>query len=630
MKSAPSLPFCGVEKLVILLVAFTAYSNSFHGVYLYDDSGAIEQNLSIRRLWPLDDVLFPEQNGGITTSGRPLVNLSFALNYALSGYGVGSYHAVNLLIHSLAALTLFALLRRTLRRPQLPPPVVAEADWLALLSSLLWAAHPLNTQAVTYLVQRAEAMMALAVLGALYAFVRSVEADAPATRRGWQALSIASTFAGVACKEVAAVTPLLVLLYDRTFVAGGFRPAARERAGFYAGLVATWLPLAFFLAGTGGDRGGTVGFTNGIPWGQFWLSQTEAIAVYLKLAVWPHPLVFDYGRDIAASAARAWPFLLLVIGLLGTTLWALRRRPVLGFVGAWFFIILAPTSAVPSSVQFIVEHRMYLPLTALCAFGVAVTYARFGRRASGVVIAAIAAAVVLTYLRNVDYLSADRMWSDTVAKSPRNPVALSNLGNSREAAGDYAGAAAWYQRAIEESRSNGLAHYNLGNVFMRLRRTPEAIASYRRALVLDPTMAEYHIGLTLALAQNGQTALARTTIERAIERNPGIAPAHQIYGELLASAGQSAEANRQFARADLIWGEALAGHGDPEQAANKLESALRLDPTLAAAHRHLGALRSRQGRTAEAITHYESAVRLDPTDAAARAVLTKLRTARPN
>lgn len=628
MKPVAPLPSCHLEKLVLLVAAFTVYSNSFHGVFLYDDVGAIQQNLSIRRLWPLTDVLFPAQNGGITTSGRPLVNLSFALNYAITGAGVGGYHAFNVLVHAAAALVLFGLLRRTLRHSLLPPRIVAEADWLALLSSLLWTAHPLNTQAVTYLVQRAEAMMAWAVLGALYAFVRSVEAESLVARRGWVALSIGSALAGVACKEVAAVIPLLVLLYDRTFVAGDFRRAGRERAGLYLGLVATWLPLAFLLASTGGDRGGTVGFTNGIPWGQFWLSQTEAIAVYLKLTVWPHPLVFDYGRDIAASAARAWPYVLLVLVLLGATVWALRRRPVLGFVGAWFFLLLAPTSAVPSSVQFIVEHRMYLPLTALCALGVVGAYWRWERKAIGVGCAAIALAGVLTYLRNVDYQSSERMWSDTVAKAPTNPVALSNLGNSREAAGDFRGAAELYQRAIQTAHPSGLAHYNLGNAFMRLGRPQDAIASYRQALVFDPNMAEYHLGLTVALVQSGQTAQARRVIERAIGRVPGIAPAHQIYGELLAASGETAAANRQFAQADLIWGRTLLGHGDPEEAARKLASALRLDPTLAAAHRHLGELRARQGRAAEATTHFEAALRLDPTDAGARDALSRLR-ARP-
>lgn len=625
MKASSRLPFCGVEKLMLLVAAFTLYSNSFHGVFLYDDVGAIQQNLSIRRLWPLTEVLIPEQNGGITTSGRPLVNLSFAINYAISGSAVGSYHAFNLLIHALAALALFGLVRRTLRRTLFAPRLVAEADWLALLSTLLWVAHPLNTQAVTYLVQRAEAMMALGVLGALYAFVRAVDAESPAARRGWQALSVAGALGGIACKEVAVVTPLLVLLYDRTFVAGNFRDAVRQRRGLYLGLAATWIPLGFLLLSTGGDRGGTVGFTNGVPWGVFWLSQAEALAVYLKLTVWPHPLVFDYGRDIAASAAKAWLYAAPVLGWAALTLWGLRRQPVLGFVGAWFFLILAPTSAVPSTVQFIVEHRMYLPLTALCASAVVAAYWRFDRKANGAVFAAIALAGGLTYLRNVDYSSSERMWSDTVAKVPTNPVALSNLGNSREAAGDFRSAAELYQRAIQASHPSGLAHYNLGNAFMRLGRPHDAIASYRQALVFDPGMAEYHLGLTVALAQVGQRELARATIERAIRRIPGIAPAHQIYGELLAASGATAEANRQFARADLIWGEALAGHGDPEQAANKLESALRLDPTLAAAHRHLGELRVRQGRITAAIAHYESALRLDPGDAGARDALSRLR-----
>ena len=313
--------------LILCAGAFIAYANTFKAPFVFDDIGSIVENPTIRHLWPPGDALSPPSNAGLTVGGRPVLNLSLALNYAVSGLNVWSYHALNLLIHVFAGLALFGLVRRTLARPPLAARFGDRAAPLALVIAGLWTLHPLQTESVTYVAQRAESLMGLFFLLTLYAFARSADSPRPRT---WQAVSFFACLLGAGTKEIAALAPIMVFLYDRTFVSGSFRAAWQRHRGVHLALAATWVPLAFFLASTGGNRGGTVGFNVGVPWLGYWLTQFEAVTRYLALTFWPHPLVFDYGKIVAGSATATLLWALPVVTLvLGTTV-ALWRWPVAG------------------------------------------------------------------------------------------------------------------------------------------------------------------------------------------------------------------------------------------------------------------------------------------------------------
>ena len=156
-----------------LIVAATvaAYSNSFTGPMTFDDGKSIEDNPTIRRLWPLWRPLCPPAHGE-TVTDRPLLNLSLAVNYACGGLDVWGYHAANLAIHLGSALLLFGVVRRTLRLPAMRNRWGESATAVALAVTLLWAVHPLQTESVTYIVQRAESLVGLLYLLVLYALIR--------------------------------------------------------------------------------------------------------------------------------------------------------------------------------------------------------------------------------------------------------------------------------------------------------------------------------------------------------------------------------------------------------------------------------------------------------------------------
>ena len=413
---------------------------------------------------------FAAQRGRRTAAGRPLVNLSLAVNYAISGTNVWSYHALNLVVHILASLTLWGILRRTLRLAAVPKRFRDAGDWLATVAALLWAVHPLTTPAVTYIIQRAESIMALCFLLTLYCVIRT--AGSP-RRALWSAGAIVAAALGMASKEVMATAPLIVLLYDRTFLAGSFRQALRSRWGLYAGLAATWvIPAALW-----GGRAKSAGFGGPISAGAYALTQFEFVALYLRLSVWPHPLVLDYGKFLVSGIGSVLPQAALVTGLVVATALALRFRPALGFLGAWVFLILAPSSSfIPVSTQTGAEHRMYLPLAAVVVAAVLCGYwlwqqrvvpvlprANLRKWVGALIVVGVAGVLAaLTFQRNRDYQSGISIWADTVAKRPENARAHYNLGRHLVDAGELAPAQEHFVITVQQEPDYADAHVALG------------------------------------------------------------------------------------------------------------------------------------------------------------------------
>jgi tetratricopeptide (TPR) repeat protein len=214
--------------------------------------------------------------------------------------------------------------------------------------------------------------------------------------------------------------------------------------------------------------------------------------LYLELSVWPHPLVVDYGRALVRNALEVWLQALLLILLVAGAMLSLWRRPALGFAGAWFFAILAPSSSVvPLATQTLAEHRMYLPLAAVVTLAVVGIHA-VCRRQGWVVFAALALGLgMLTARRNEDYRSELAIWSDTVAKQPNNERAHNGLGLAwSKMPGRLNDAIAQYEEALRLQPDYAGAHNNLGNAWSKMPgRLNDAIAQLEEALRLQPDFA---------------------------------------------------------------------------------------------------------------------------------------------
>jgi protein O-mannosyl-transferase len=571
--SNSSPPAAAWQAWVILGAVAAVYVNSLRAPLLFDDLGAITDNATIRHL----ATAFSPPTDGSTTTGRPLLNASFALSYLLSGPEAWGHRAVNVAIHALAALTLLGLGRRILG---------ASSAGLAFGLALLWAVHPLQTESITCVAQRSESLCGLLYLFTVYAFAR-----------GWRVASVLACAAGMASKEVMVTAPVLVLLYDRTFMAGSFAAAWRARRGYYLALASTWLVLAGLLISGGGTRGVAAGLGLGVSGWSYLLKQTEALVIYLKLAFWPHPLVLDYGNAVATSLGEVWWQGLVIASLLGGTLWALVRRPVLGFAGAAFFLILAPSSSVvPLVTQTIAEHRVYLPLAAVLGLGFVGLSRLLGARAWlgwGTIAVAFAG---LTAARNHDYRDTLVIWTDTVEKYPRSARAQNNLAVELQRAGRAAEAVPHAEAAAALQPGYVSPHYIWGLAALDLGRVDEAIAHLERAVALESRHADAHLALGNALMRSGRPAEAAGHFATSLQLKPAADAAYNL-AQAYVAAGRADEAEAQ------------------------LRAALRLDGDLAPARRQLAMTLAQSGRVTEAVDHFRALVRLQPDDASAHANL---------
>ncbi len=572
-----------------------AYYNSFSGPFIFDDIESITGNPSIRHFstaWlPL------QQAGGLTAAGRPLVNLSLALNYAISGEAVWSYHGFNLLVHFLSAGLLFGILRRTLELPRLREQFGAVARPMAAAIAVLWAVHPLQTESVTYVIQRAESLMGLFYLLTLYAFIRSVGSGRV---RWWQGVSITACLAGMATKEVMASAPLIVLLYDRTFVSGTLKESLRRHWRYFVGLGSGWLVLLGLILASGW-RGGTAGFNADMSWWHYALTQCWAIVHYLQLSVWPHPLVFDYGMWLVARASDVSFPALIVIILAAATCWGVWRRAAWGFLGVFFFAVLAPSSSfIPVATQTVAEHRMYLPLASIVVLFVTGGYLLAGRKSLLLwpVVALLFGA--LTSRRNEDYRSHVAIWADTVAKRPENAFAHYNLAQALQMQQRYLEAVPEYEAAIRLIPDFIEAHTNLGAALQHLGRGPEAEAQYQLALRYDNRPVETLVNL-------GSLLLAQGRWEEA----------GRVYMKLL-----EFEPERTDAHVNLA--QALFRLGKTEEAIGQLTEALQLDAGSADNHLAVGTVLMQGNQLEAARQEFEVVLRLRPNDATARTNLEKL------
>jgi protein O-mannosyl-transferase len=615
---------------IIAMVAAVAYCNSFSGPFIFDDRPWVMENPNIWHFWPIWQLLVPSH--ATLVGGRPVLSFTLAINYALGGMNVWGYHAVNLAIHILAAWTLFGITRRTLSLPRLRERFGSAAVPLALTAATLWMIHPLQTESVTYIIQRTEALMGLFYLLVLYCVIRGATSN---RSNSWYVAAVVSCLLGMATKEVMVTAPVIVLLYDRTFLTGSLRDAWRQRHGLYLALAATWSVVILLLISTG-FYGGTAGFAvQKFNWWSYLLTQPGVIVHYLRLTFWPTQLCLDYGWPAARSLDEMFLPGMLVTALLVLTIWALVKRPQWGFLGAWFFVILAPTSSLVPIKDAAFEHRMYLSLASVAAGAVMggwvagqwlVGRGKISPTALQVIGGALALFVGvvlgnLTFQRNAVYQSKVSIWEDAAAKAPQNERAQYILGMALAGCRRTDEALFHFHRALEIKPDCIDAHNNLGAFLAECGQSDEALVHLRKAIELGP-QAEAFNNLGLVLAGRGQLSEAVVEYQKALEIKPDFIEAHNNLGNALASCGRMDDAVAHFrkaleikpdcAEAHYNFGLVLARGGRIDEAMTHYRQALAIQPEYVQARNNLGVALIGRGRLDEAIAEFEAALKTKP------------------
>jgi tetratricopeptide (TPR) repeat protein len=660
--------------LVLILAVALAHWNGLRGVFTLDDRRDILENPTIRSLAPHP---MPWSERGVMGS-RPLVNYSFALNYALGGQDPLGYHIFNLAFHALSALLLFGIARRTLENDRASPRYGALAAPLALAVALVWGVHPLTTHALTYVDQRCESLMGFFYLAVVYCAVRGWHSERP---RFWDLLAALCFLAGAACKEVIVTAPLMVWLYGILFEHGAPATLCRERKGLFWGFV-PGLGLLVALAFAGGTWGSNPQYPAITPW-QHLLNQPQALWTYLRLSLWPDALCFDYGW-IFSTPGQAAPYLLVVFPLAAATAWGLWRRKLAAYPAAWFFVILLPSSSIVPLKEFANEYRMYLPLAGVCALAVLGVFeglrAAFRWRPGKgrcrvffltlalLLVTAVGALGWRTHQRNRDYLSEVGLWELTASQRPGNERAQYNLGTVQMRLGNLEEARARLVEALRLYPERPETNNNLALVLYRLGRPGEALPLFLEAARLQPDLEEARFNSGTILNILGRPAEAVPHFEALVRLNPGDVKAWNNLGQSLGMLGRLDEALAAFseslrlnpgmveARHNLAmtlerlgrFEEALAQYREalkqkpdspdlalkaagaflrlnrPAEALPYLREAIRLDPGSLAARKNLGAALANLGKPDDAAVQFREVLRLKPDDKDARESLRKL------
>ena len=641
----------------ICAVGILVYSNTFQGSFHFDDETSIVNNPAIRNLTdPAGIFLF--------SPTRFLTYLSFAVNYGLGGLNVLGYHLVNLTVHLLSAIAVWLFVRQMVRTPSMRgTPAAQAASMISLLCGLIFVAHPVQTQAVTYIAQRAASMATLFYVLSLYLYgegrMRRMDSGGKGAVAGFFVGSFAAGLFGMFSKETAVTLPLAIALYEISFLREGRRIPWRFIAGMSVLVVSILLVLVTqkFVATSAAGA---------LPVSDYLLTQPRILLTYLRLFILPLHQNLDY--DFAVSRAFLEPPTILgVLGLGVVILSAIAlypRQRILSFGLAWFVLTLIPESSIFPLPDVIYEHRMYLPLAGLSMVAAylifAITRTMRGASIAAVIVVVIGGLGITTLERNAVWRDDVTLWGDVISKSPNKARGYNNRGQAYLEGGMYDAAMLDLNRAIALDPSFGNAYNNRGNIYLMRGDFVKAIAEYQNALntgtvyVLAVSKLLYNIGTAYmglgeirkaieffdrAIAENSNESsyfynrgLAHTKLndakntladyDRAIALNPSYVKAlnnrgvvHEQSGDLdkaLADFNMCLSLDRSFSIGWINRGRVLSAKGEYQKAASDLTEAIALSPGNVELFNRRGMAFLRSGEKQKALDDFQKAVTMDP------------------
>ncbi|WP_162605150.1 tetratricopeptide repeat protein [Geomonas oryzae] len=640
-----------LPMFLILLVALAGYANTFGVPFVFDDQTSIIDNQAIR-----DVGRFLSGDGFAYNPRRFVGYLTLALNYHFSALEPAGYHAVNLAIHVACGWVVYALCRVTLSTPffrakSLPRSATATIPFLA---ALLFVAHPVQTQAVTYVVQRLASLATLFYLAALlcYAKGRVLQEESCSTfpARGvvFFLLALVSALAAFATKEIAATLPLALLLYDFSFFGKGMKKRYLLVAASVLCIAAIAVAVATAERPIGeliSDISRATMETQQVSRLDYLLTQFSVIVTYLRLLVLPVAQNVDYDFPVYSTVLTPPVFLsFLVLALLFALALYLYRLSapqagdaaeekgregylrLIGFGILWFFLTLCVESSLIPISDVIFEHRLYLPsFGAFLAFA-AVFAMAFEKSASSTRVA-VAAFVVLaltvaTWQRNGVWGDSVTLWSDNAAKSPNKWRPQNNLARALLKENRVNEALAAGSNAVRLAPDSYEAHNVLATVYEKMGALDAAIEQYRLSVAVNPNYVIALSNLGAALQKKGALSEATACFRKAVELDGANMVAHNNLAGALLQQGNLEEARRHVLEAGRLDPAALEPRVNLAaitEAAGDLDGAIRMyqdiagqNPGYAFVRYRLAGAYYHKKEMEKAIGCYQEVVRLDP------------------
>ena len=555
---------CGVLSVVLAVVYQASFTNGFH----YDDFHSIVENPHIRSLGRLPDFFVdPSLFSGMPGRGmyRPILLSTYALNYAIGGYGLVGYHVVNWLLHLGCALWVYALGRRL------------HGQWsAALFGALVFALHPLATEPVNYISSRSESLAAFFYLASLFGYV----CWRLGAGRWFWLLSVAAFACGLLSKSVTIVLPVALWVYERWGrVDRPIRPISQRKNWLY--YVPYWAIICAYLLQARSWLGDSLSSPVRDISVQL-ATQAKALIYYVHLLIVPTRLTVEHPFSVAQAIGDGAVVLSCVA--IASGVWFVRRHSLVLLFGCWAILPLLPASIVPLNV-LVNEHRLYLPLALL---GLALGWGLrqgMSQRNGLIALVLLALCASLTHARSLVWRDELSLWSDAVRKAPAMYRTHLHLGGALEKEGQVRAALVQYEQALALEPDAVEVHYNRGRALILLQQFDAGLAAYERCLQLEPQYLPAQINLAALYQDVGQLARAEDLLRSALAHSPDEAEVWRRLGVLHKMQGKGSEAVAMYTRA------------------------LSLDPALVEARYNLGNLYRDQGRWQEAERAFQRVIR---------------------
>jgi tetratricopeptide (TPR) repeat protein len=602
----PDLPSKFETPLLALLAVAVIfiYAGTLSGPFIFDDRNNIKENPYIRisriTVKNLAAAAFDSPS-----DHRPVANISFALNYYIHGYNVVGFHAVNILIHIVTGILLYFFVLTTLRTPALGSRYT-HAKWISFFTAAIWLVHPLQTQSVSYIVQRMNSLAAMFYILSLLCYAQLRVNPQRRSKWGLLAGCILAGILAVGTKENAAALPFFLFLYEWYFFRNLSWRWLKDHLALTAGLLALTAVITLLFLGAHPLEKIWAGYAvRAFTPGQRLLTEMRVVIFYIGLFFWPHPTRLNLDHDFELSYSLMDPAttlmaMLAIAAMLAVAVGTAKNQRLISFGILWFLGNLLIESSI-FGLEIIFEHRMYLPSMMVSLTLVLLIY-RWAKPVwlKPLIVCTVAlVAAAWTYERNAVWLNRISIWEDCVKKSPHKARPHNNLGVALADEGRYSEAIAQYHQALQINSHYPNAYANLGFALAKQGKVEESIVQLLKALQLKPKDYETLSNLGVALLMQNRPDEAIEYLSEAVALNP------------------------HFAQAQNNLGVALNRSGRPQEAIDHFAVALQLDPDYAEAYNNLGVALASQGRFDEAIEQFSAALKIVPGYANARNNLEK-------
>ncbi|MDD5692513.1 MAG: tetratricopeptide repeat protein [Candidatus Omnitrophica bacterium] len=510
---------------IIVLLGTVIYSNSFLAQFTFDDTVFIRDNPYIRNIGDLS---------GLWNFSPPrfISFLTFAVNYHFSQLRVFGYHAVNLLIHLGSSFLVFWFMLLTFSSPALKEDGIKKYSFLlALLVALVFLAHPLQTESVTYIYQRVTSLAGFFYILslALYAKSRLLQLNAQSPG-GWIWFYLSSLVIGSAAmftKENTVTLPFMIILYEACFFGNKDHSVRKYAAPFL--LLLPVIPIALFFSHPMWKVDIVRMVSNPVTGIQYFLTQTRVLLTYMRLLFFPLNQNIDYDYSISRTLLEM-PVLISCAAILITIFIAIKtfsKYRLISFAIFWFFItLLAESSIIPIS-DVIFEHRLYLPMVGYGIFLIAVIYYFLGEKKPYlpliILLPVIAGYSLLTYKRNFVWQNETTLWSDAARKSPNKARPFYNLGNAYADNGNLQEAEKAFLRAYQLKPDIENAN-NLAAIYADQGQIDKAISIWETIVARSPNFTTAHFNLAVFYYKQGKYDPAIRHCDKLIELGNQVDP----------------------------------------------------------------------------------------------------------